>query len=223
MSSSSSSEEEDELNLNRKTLTMELPQWTGDDGLPIAGPSGVERGDSEVSARRSSYEIYIVIFYIQVPDSDSGDDVGSTPNAFAVVPAGTALPHVRTATSLPTTPVRGIQQPVQVPPTPGPSSHPRPPPGFPVTPIPSAVPRFRPRALTPPPAVVPPATEHTDVSASSVAGEYEDDEGDEDDEMDAVEDMRTLLRELIQIHEGYFLRTLDVLYRMESFLDGGRE
>ena len=200
---------------------MELPQWTGDDGLPITDPSSVERSDSKVSAHHSCiYEIYIVIYYLQVPDSDSGDDVGSIPNAFTVVPAGTALPHVRTATSPPTTPVRGIHQPVQVPPTPGPSSHPHLPSGFPVMPIPSTIPCSRPHTSTPLPAVVPPATEHPDVSASSIVEEYGDNE---DNEMDAVEDMRTLLRKLIQIHEGYFLHTLDVLYCMEAFLGGGQE
>ena len=209
------------MNLNSKTLKMELLQWTGDDGLLIAGPSGIKRSDSEVSAHHSAiYKIYIVIYYLQVPDSDSADSVGSTPNTFAVVSAGPALPHVHAVTPLPTTPVRGVHQSVQVPPSPRPSSHPRLPSGFPVTPIPSTIPRSHPHTLTPPPAVIPPVIEHLDVPMLSVAEEYGDNEA---NEMDTVEDMRMLLCELIQIHQGYFLRTLDILYHMETFLGGGQE
>ena len=43
-------DKENELNLNRKRLKVELPQWTRDNGLPITGPSSIARSDSEVSA-----------------------------------------------------------------------------------------------------------------------------------------------------------------------------
>ena len=89
---SSSLDEEDELNSNSKIFKMELPQWTRDDGLPIAGPSSVARSDSKVSALHCTiYKIYIVIYYVQVPDSDSADGIGSTHNTFAVASAATAL------------------------------------------------------------------------------------------------------------------------------------